>query len=455
MRQILEALDRMRNAGATGHSGRLAVPLDPDIELRPLIAYLQEAQQTRPLEGGARPSGIDIDALCERWQRSGTSIVGFIRRELRAMCWDVRLAGDPHFLHRLETEGIVPSRMPFLRGIWHAYQSHWPVINAPQIGRLLREGRRSRSNVPRWLKQVCDTPGILDDNATQALATLLLADLPSSRNTLRLLALTPEGKLGAEGLKIARQQWLQLISSDPNGSYVPAVFASGCEGLLAPDLIDAAGLREACERLLLLVAHGSNVYREALRHFITTDERLGHPRRTATRGNWAGFSQEAMAAAVRLFAARDLGTFFDILIGKYGDTQMRRSFWEQYIESPQLVDFAIACDEGDHARLKAHWRDGKPTVARLEGAPWQYSAFVMRFRVYPEDIVIAEMSKANNAMYQFTISVFEDQVGPLEQNRMSFLRLKNRQVASDWHTHRGDWHYRFASHLRRLGIQPG
>jgi hypothetical protein len=283
----------------------------------------------------------------------------------------------------------------------------------------------------------------------------VIASLPATEEKLRSFGVTVEGSLGHEALNGARQLWLRRLTGDPKGAFAPALLRFGCDGMLAPALINLDVLRECCEHLLRLIAAGSIEYRNALRQFITSDQRLGHPRRVATRGNWIGFAEEAKSAAVQLFAARDLGTFFDILIGKSGDTQQRRAFWERYVDSPQLVDFAIACDEGDRARLKAYWPDGKPTVARLTGAPWQYSAFVMRFRAQPEDIVIAEMSKANNAMYQFTASVFEDQVGSLEQDRMSFLRLKNRNIASDWHTHRVGWHGSFASHLKRFGIQPG
>jgi hypothetical protein len=163
-------------------------------------------------------------------------------------------------------------------------------------------------------------------------------------------------------------------------------------------------------------------------------------------------SEAARQAAVQLFAARDLRVFFDILIGNLQDYQHRRPFWEQYVESPQLVDFAIACDSDDKRKLRANWREGTPDVADLWGAPAGHSAFIMRFRGR-EDVVIAEMSQPNKAMYLFSTATFEEKVGTLDGRAFHYDMLRSEPPAKARWVHRGNWHSAFGSNLRRYGVQ--
>lgn len=79
----------------------------------------------------------------------------------------------------------------------------------------------------------------------------------------------------------------------------------------------------------------------------------------------------------------------------------------------------------------------------------------MRFRTIHYDLIVVEMSRANNAMYLFDTSDFEDEVGTLEKSRFRFSALKNRSVAARTWSHSHSWQFRFAGNLREFGIVRG
>lgn len=452
MRQLAEAMARIRSAGRIPANSRLSRELDAAAELAPLVARIEAMRRARPLDGGGRPAGLNLDVLWSRWQLVRPTLTSFSRRELRALCWDPRAVDDQTFLDALVEQQLLPHRVPFLRGLWHAYQAHWRLTTAPTIEALFRTRRGGSASAPKWLESVCDIPRLLGQDGPVALGWYLQDALPEAGARLHRLGVTPVGAMGREALRSARQVWLDRLARNSTTGRAPTDLAEGVAGLLSPELVTGDDFRTACERLVMLGEQGSSEFRDALRQFVTGDERLGHPLRSATSGNWIGFSSEAKAAAVRLFAARDLGQFFDILVAGGDDSQKRRQFWARYVESPQLVDFWIACDPADAERLRAHWRDGKPNFFNLVGAPPNHSAFIMRFRSARADVMLAEFSRANNAMYEFDYRTFSEQAGLLEKQRVSFRGLKgtNRR-----HIHRAGWHRTFEWHLNALGVRPG
>ena len=80
MDQLTNALTRLRSAGIVRQDGRLGGSIDPDVELAPLIERIAEMRRARPLDGGARPKGIDADLLWARWCRERPSIDSITRR---------------------------------------------------------------------------------------------------------------------------------------------------------------------------------------------------------------------------------------------------------------------------------------------------------------------------------------------------------------------------------------
>ncbi len=230
------------------------------------------------------------------------------------------------------------------------------------------------------------------------------------------------------------------------------IILDGVDGLLHVENTPAEAFRAAVEQLLRMTEGAPKPYRDAISAWILSESRLGHPVRVRTRGNWVGISERSKRLAVQLYAARDLKVFFDVLIGSADDAQERRPFWEQYAYSPQLVDFAIACDPVDKARILASHGSQVADVAWLENAPEGHSAFIMQFEG-AERITVAEISKANNAMYLFSTVDFEARVGSLQRRKFSMKKLKDQSV--ERYTHRGEWHSRFAGVLRQYRVYPG
>jgi hypothetical protein len=78
----------------------------------------------------------------------------------------------------------------------------------------------------------------------------------------------------------------------------------------------------------------------------------------------------------------------------------------------------------------------------------------MRF-IGREDIIVAEMSKANNAMYLFETDAFESYVGELASARFNYHALKSKDYSEARWIHTGGWQYRFAERLVAYGVRPG
>lgn len=457
MQKVLDSMRRVRALAAVDVDSRMALTLDAEVELKPLADALVRLREARAVDGAERPVGLDIDDLWARWSSAGQALSTFSLRELRALCWDRRAAEDVRFLEALEASGHVPARLGFLRGLWHSHQHYWRLATAGRLEAYFAAAGARQGHRPRWLESVNALPGVFSNSAPQAVGDAFYKDLYGIGEAFGRLRLSAEGQLAQRALRACRAQWLNVLKpyAEQDHQMVTSILRAGLEGVLSREVTGKDDLLDAVERLLGILARTGARYRQALAEWIVADPRLGHPRRSATSGNWVGVSEDARLAALRLFAAKDIGRFFDILIGRQFDTQRRRPFWEQYIHSPQFIDYAIACDPEDRKRLIAAWTEGVPDVARLNGAPDRHSAFIMRFRTTQYDLMVVEMSRANNAMYLFNTEDFEDRVGTIDRARFLFAALKNRGMAVDHWSHMQGWERRFAERLSRYGIYRG
>jgi hypothetical protein len=347
---------------------------------------------------------------------------------------------------------MIPTRASLMRGLWFAHQQGWRLPSASQLESLFGEMDRLPGAKPSWLRNTGSVRGLFAAEAAKAVSREVVAALPETAKVLERLRLSADGNLARQAIQGARDAWVEQIRHRTRADDVDELLQRGVTGLLSPAHIYGDEFRRIAEELLLLLPRAGNPFKDAMRRWIVHESRLGHPRRRSTSGNWVGMSEEARQAAVRLFAARDLRVFFDILIGNLQDYQHRRPFWEQYVESPQLVDFAIASDWEDKRKLQANWREGTPETATLLDAPPSHSAFIMRFNGR-HDVIVAEMSQPNNAMYLFETDDFESHVGDLDRLRFKFHQLKNREVAAQYWAHTPGWQERFARKLYELGIQ--
>ncbi len=319
---------------------------------------------------------------------------------------------------------------------------------------MIESRARMPGLVPRWMRALADEPALLSPAAPAALVKQASSDWRRARDLMNRLAITPDGSLGSSAIDKMVRAWVDDVCKSTNSESAVARFDAGHDGLLVAPMLPVALFHHCVERLVGAVNQLGKPYRERVAVWIVSDARLGHPARRLTRGNWAGITERTRQLAVQLFAARDLGAFFQVLIGAGQDEQLRRPFWERYVESPQLVNFAIASDYFDRKKLVAALGRDRAQVATLVDAPSDHSAFLMHFRG-KYDIVIAEMSKANNAMYMYLASNFESGVGDLQDAKFTFAGLKDQSLMQQRLTHRGDWHWRFESTLRAYGVVPG
>lgn len=453
MHRLLSAIQRLNSAAGIAEGGRLGKLLDPSVELREFDERLQQLRNMRTYDERSQPPLVDIEELLQRWNRVRPNLSTFRLRDIRAMCWDARTAADEQFVKGLIAADHIPRRLPMLRGLWHAHQVAWRLGTASRIETQIKAAASRAGYRPRWLESVRKNPDVLSDKAPAVLLRVL-GDGWDVEPVFRMLGITSEGQLGQQVVDAAIERWLRQVIRLSMLADSCAIVHEGHKTLLLQSILDLDRFRKVVNRLLLQIPKGSKAYRTAVATLILSDERLGHPKRVATRGNWIGFSDDAIRIAVQLFAARDLGAFFEILIERGDDEQRRRAFWERYVESPQLVNFAIACDTEDMKRLIARGTKERATAATLADAPPHHSAFIMQFKGR-DDVTLVEMSQGGNALYVFTSQDFEHHVGSLEDRAFRFRALKNKDLMLDRWTHRWPWHERFSQELASLGIYTG
>lgn len=455
MLRIRDVLERLKAETRLPLSRRMTAQMDPDVELGELERRLAIIKSTRQLGEASAPPKLDVDALWRRWERTRPSTEAFGRRELLALAWDSRAAADPAFIGALVAAGLVPARARFLRGLWHVHQQAWRLPTADHIEALIRGALGKSDTAPRWLRLIDEHPQIVSTKAPEALVAKIGTAWRHGLSSLEPVGILPNGNLGQLVLERATKAWLEAVAMGRDQPGVEEQIADGVSGLLPGESTSIERFRRCVEVLLKAVPGAPLQYKSAITKLILDDPRLGHPVRIGTRANWVGVGARERGIAVQLFAARDLQAFFEVLIGNVDDYQRRRAFWERYVESPQLVDFAIASDTYDKKRLLARLGKDRASVATLVGAPDEHSAFLMRFSGR-QDIVVVEISQPNNAMYLFDTTVFERVVGDIDKHRFAFHELKSRTHALHWMSHvAGSWHDRFASVLNGLGIRPG
>ena len=456
MQRLSEAVLRIQTASRTPIDTYLARPVDADAKFVEFDRKIQAMRNKRSIGEGAHPPKLDIDAVLRRWERARPDVDSFSRRELLALSWDLRGASDKVLIEALHQAGLVPERPRFLRGLWHSHQQHWRLGTSKRIEELVSDATKSTATLPRWLRAIASDARLASPKAPEILAQRTRVDWRGGTAPLEEVGVLPSGELGRLVLDKARRLWLDEVAADRADTRVGDLLADGLAGLRRKDATPADLFQRAVEELFEDVQRSPQPYKQAITQLILSDDRLGHPLRSATRGNWVGISDRARKAAVQLFAARDLQAFFEVLIGKANDYQERRSFWERYVESPQLTDFAIASDRNDLGRLRTKLGNVAAGTARLYGSPDNHSAFMIKFTSKSHDIVIVEISQANNAMYLFDADTFEQRVGSLEQTRFDFHALKDQNNNLERLAHTSlTWHERFARTLRSYGVHPG
>jgi hypothetical protein len=441
-------------AAASSFDGRLKNPLDASVELSGLERRLMAMRDRFSYGSAVEVPRLDLEALVYRWQRSQFDVTQFTMRELRALCWDSRMVEDERFVRAIESIPKLAGSARVLRGLWYSHERQWRLRTAPIIEQLIVARELTGGLAPGWLRTLWKNKNVLSAAAPSALALRAQADWRAARSGLAQAAVTVDGALGSAAIEAMMSQWIADVLAQRTSGDAVAMFNAGHDGLLAEQRLPVGLLRMAVELLVGAVQGQKHEYRSRIAEWIIADSRLGHPARRRTRGNWAGISERVRQLAVQLFAARDLGAFFQVLIGSGDDYQERRRFWERYVDSQQLVNFSIASDLYDRQKLVASLGKDRVEVARLLNAPDNHSAFMMHFRG-KVDIVVVEISKANNAMYLYLASTFEEHVGELQDDRFTFKQLKNQDLYQERRSHSLNWHRNFEYVLGHYGVSPG
>ena len=223
---------------------------------------------------------------------------------------------------------------------------------------------------------------------------------------------------------------------------------------LIEQVLSGVSQEALCKTISLLIlsesARKSLTFQGALRDYIQLNGRLGDPRMRETSANWRPIDPEAAQLYLSWLARDSIIFFFNTLLPNNSETRRRKDFWLRY--HSKIVDFQVAVSEQDLWKLKARKNAELLCYSQVDHAT--ASAFLMKFKGYSTDILVAEFSETGNAAYIFKMRDFEAKRLTLRtprfdlKNHLKFDK-KNRII------HNGDWESAASRTLAfEFGIQP-
>lgn len=191
-------------------------------------------------------------------------------------------------------------------------------------------------------------------------------------------------------------------------------------------------------------------------------ERWGNPK-LARNLKWGQISDDTKSMVIKWLVSRDIKDFFNLFQEDGQADRRRMDFWLKYVDRIHDAYFSlglIASSARDPDYLDVKKRNlGR--ISRLEAAGSSNNAFIMLIG----DYVIVEFGQHGNACYAFKLDNLPFDLSSLRlQGNGSELKNKDysfkdyslesfplsHQYTNTW----GDWEYKFANELKKIGIIP-
>jgi len=309
---------------------------------------------------------------------------------------------------------------------------------------------RGTPAIQRWRS----AQSLFSAEAAEKLADFVVDRRSNIETVLKLQYVGPVTRLGlmthAKAAELASQRFRKLESGSDeqtNLRYLEWMIKDVFSETLMPGALHKA----ASSLILSRSAERSESFQQTLRSYVQSCPRLGDPRLRQCAPNWRDMDPDAGQCFLSWLAKENILFFFNTILPRNDENRRRADFWLRYHK--QIRDFQVAISEQDYWKLKANKSTaGLPLHSRVSQS--STSAFLMRFKGYGTEFIIAEFSETGNAAYIYDRAAFESKNVNL---RTPFFQL-NRHLKHDGRKdrilHLGAWESPARQKLAELGIRP-
>jgi hypothetical protein len=443
--KILEALGELSATVGYLRSQPLARRLDPAAELRRLRQACDALKSGMTFD--KQPNKIEVEALAERCRSVNYDLHAFSRREVRLLSWHNGLLINAVFRQNLL--GIVQNGevRPNLSVLAKIYFGTWGEHESPRAFELLLHtvADRQPSYSPIYNLYKDHAADIFGPRADEFLVNETLSSGSNVTDVLKRWDIPAKSGLTTNVIQAYLQRSLVLIEEGRSADV---------EGIIRTLQLPAVRLemvRKAAERLILCrQADRVEEFRKSLETFVLEHSQLGDPRYQSNAPHWTGVDRRAEQTFRAWRNKVDLVFFFNSVMKDQADKQGRKAFWLRYVS--QAHESFVALCSTDAFRLRASlWREKIKYRKFLDDQG--VSCFVMRFRGYAQDIVIAEFSNVGSVRI-FHHKSFIQKIGSMDRHEFGLKELRNDQGAAESFRHMTGWQTKVRTALASYGIRP-
>jgi hypothetical protein len=391
----------------------------------------------------------------QKFEANGGDLTSLNRLEFRTLCIAEDFATRPNFVRAIQFQPKHLANGRCLYAIVNAYFSRWREMQNPEeLESLLKSAiagyRRKSPVIERWRS----AQSLFSASAAEALAKFVTSRRSSIDAVLKLQYVGAATRLAV----LSRAKTAELAAShfreSESGSDEPTNLAYlewMIRDVLTESLLPSALHHTASSLILSRSAEKSESFQQTLRSYVENHPRLGDPRLRQCMPNWRDMEIEAQQRFLSWLAKENILFFFNTILPRNDENRRRADFWLRYHK--QITDFQVAISEQDFWKLKANRSKGNvPVHSRVtQGST---SAFLMKFKGYGSEYIVAEFSETGNAAYIYDQATFESRNVNLRTPQFQLNRHLKHERWPHRILHLGVWESSARRKLAELGIRP-
>lgn len=401
------------------------------------------------------PPPLDPNQVWQTFEANGGDLTKLNNLEVRTLCSAGEFAIRQRFVQALQAD---PERLKNGRCLYalvNSYFTYWREMeNAEELERVLRSSiaryPRKSPAVELWRS----AGSLFSDKAANGLADFI-ATRQSKIDTVLALQYVGTGtklasatrartaEMASGRFQRLEQEWTESACLTYLDWILDDVLTSGVP--LPPFHASASVL------IMSRSAEKWQSIQSKLHAFVQRDPRLGDPRLKQYTPNWRGMHPDAGQRVLSWLARESILFFFNTILPPNDENRRRAEFWLRYHR--KILDFQVAMSDQDLWKFKANKAPANlPVYSRV--AQTATSAFLMQFRGYAQDYVIAEFSETGNAAYIYDKATFESRNVNLRTPQFNLTGHLKHERWPHRILHQRGWERPARRKLAELGIVP-
>jgi hypothetical protein len=454
MSRLSEALELLRSEPDIIRHSPFARSIDGSKECAPLVKVRDDLRaQIGNVKSSAPP--LDSKRVWQRFEASRGDLKKLNGLEIRTLCTADEFATKPVFAEALQSQPEYLKNGRCLYGMVNSYFMRWREMEKPErlealLTNAINRYPRKSPVIERWRS----AHSLFSARAAEALAEFVVSRQSKLDTVLKLQYVGAATRLAvltrAKAAELAADRFKEVESSSDeptNVAYLQWMLAD----VLTESLL-AGALHYAVSTLILSrAADTSEAFQQTLRNYVQSHPGLGDPRLRQCMPNWRDMQPDAQQRFLSWIAKENILFFFNTILPRNDENRRRAEFWLRY--HTKITDFQVAISEQDAWKLKANKsQDRLPLHSRVtQGST---SAFLMQFKGYGTDYVIAEFSETGNAAYIYDRAAFESRNVNLRTPQFQLNRHLKHERWPHRILHLGGWEFSARQKLANLGIFP-